>query len=80
MNEVIFLQFGNYSNYVFSHFWNLMFERIKADPNGIDLEKVFRIDDSSFIPRSIMVDFKDSLGTVVTEETKQESSDAYSIY
>jgi len=31
-NEILTLQFGNYSNYVATHFWNIQVQKIVKSP------------------------------------------------
>lgn len=71
--EVLTLQFGNNSNHVGTHFWNMQFAYLEsmcdAKESKIDPCKIFREtsmckNKQSHFPRMISVDFKQSLGTL----------------
>ena len=60
MKEIIFLSFGNISNYVFSHFWNLNDEVLKNEKNPFNLNHNIIYDDSQR-PRALLFDYSENI-------------------
>ena len=56
MKEIIFLSFGNNSNYVLSHFFNLNDEILKDKSNSLNINH-YSIYNDSFKPRAILFDY-----------------------
>ena len=56
MKEIIFLSFGNNSNYVLSHFFNLNDEILKDKANQLNLNH-YSIYNDSFKPRALLFDY-----------------------
>jgi len=71
--EIVTLQFGDYANYVGTHFWNLQESSFCYSSNGtiseLDPDVMFRegkttFEITTFTPRLILVDVKESLGSL----------------
>ena len=60
MKEIIFLSFGNNSNYVLSHFFNLNDEILKDKTNELNLNH-YSIYNDSFKPRAILFDYSPNI-------------------
>ena len=60
MKEIIFLSFGNNSNYVLSHFFNLNDEILKDKSNPLNLNH-YSIYNDSFRPRAILFDYSPNI-------------------
>ena len=60
MKEIIFLSFGNNSNYVLSHFFNLNDEILKDNSNPLNLNH-YRIYNESYKPRAILFDYSPNI-------------------
>ena len=76
--EIITLQFGNYSNHVGTHYWNFhykrMLEKQKNDQNNDYVNKLFRESftnpsRSQFLPRTICFDIKTKLQSLKQDGT-----------
>ena len=72
-NEVLTLQFGNYSNFVGTHYWNFQQKRLNSSIHDgkvaiTDHSKLFRESVTNkrqnYIPRTICFDVKGSLNTL----------------
>jgi len=69
VNEITTLQFGNYSNYISTHYWNSHLKRLLEKENLTEdnqnyLNKLFRESASSrnrYVPRTICFDIKTKL-------------------
>uniref|UniRef100_A0A1B6G8Y2 Protein misato n=1 Tax=Cuerna arida TaxID=1464854 RepID=A0A1B6G8Y2_9HEMI len=74
-NEIITLQFGHYSNFIGTHWWNCQeagFEYIPDTPSEINHDVLFREGQTSrgevtYTPRLLLVDLKGSLGCLTEE-------------
>ena len=60
MKEIIFLSFGNNSNYVLSHFFNLNDELLKIKSNPLNLN-LYSIYNESYKPRAILFDYSPNI-------------------
>ena len=68
-NEIITLQFGNYSNHVGTHYWNSHYKRMLHNENQLEedksyISKLFRESQnvrSRFVPRLVCFDIKTKL-------------------
>jgi type VI protein secretion system component Hcp len=60
MREIIFLSFGNNSNYVLSHFFNLNDELLKNKSNPLNLNN-YSIYNESYRPRAILFDYSPNI-------------------
>ena len=60
MKEIIFLSFGNNSNYTLSHFFNLNDEILKDKLNPLNLNH-YSIYNDSFRPRAILFDYSPNI-------------------
>ena len=70
--EVITLQFGSYSNYVGSHYWNLQQKALYNDPEEADNLNLFRYSSTQhgkLFPRTICFDIKSSLKALKEDGT-----------
>lgn len=71
-HEIITLQFGNYSNFVGTHYWNFHHKRLLEFENSTEdnrsyVTKLFRESQSSrscFVPRAIVFDIKSKLSSL----------------
>ncbi|KAF9446263.1 tubulin nucleotide-binding domain-like protein [Macrolepiota fuliginosa MF-IS2] len=91
MREILYLQAGNYSNYVGTHFWNTQREYAitdKGDQVDDNISFTQRHDPDGtdhLYPRAIIFDWKDNFGTLSqsnalgTGTNETQSSDASSI-
>ena len=76
-NEIITLQFGNFSNFVGTHYWNFHHKRLLERENSTEdnrnyITKLFRESQSScthFVPRTICFDLKTKLQTLKQDGT-----------
>ena len=77
MREIIFLSFGNNSNYVLSHFFNLNDEILKDKSNSLNLN-LSSIHNDSFRPRAILFDYSPNIHKyyVLNENINQEYIDS----
>ena len=77
MKEIIFLSFGNNSNYVLSHFFNLNDEILKDKSNILNLNH-YSIYNESFKPRAILFDYSPNIQKYysLNENTTQENIDS----
>lgn len=84
--EVLTLQFGNFSNHVGTHFWNLQYDSLRSDNinNSHGNNKLFRetLDrDQPLIPRMICFDEKRKLNALKLDGTfeskKEDKNDGY---
>uniref|UniRef100_A0A1B6LBE0 Protein misato homolog 1 n=1 Tax=Graphocephala atropunctata TaxID=36148 RepID=A0A1B6LBE0_9HEMI len=74
-NEIVTLQFGHYSNFIGTHWWNCQeagFHYIPDTPSEINHDVLFREGQTSrgevtFTPRLLLVDLKGSLGCLPEE-------------
>ena len=60
MKEIIFLSFGNFSNYVLSHFFNLNDELLKNEENPFNLSHTVIYNDSEK-PRALLFDYSNNI-------------------
>ena len=60
MKEIIFLSFGNNSNYVLSHFFNLNDEILKDKSNPLNLNH-YSIYNDSYQPRALLFDYSPNI-------------------
>jgi len=60
MKEIIFLSFGNNSNYILSHFFNLNDELLKIKSNPLNLN-LYSIYNESYKPRAILFDYSPNI-------------------
>lgn len=60
MKELITLSFGNFSNYVLTHFWNLNDELLKNESNPLNITHDIIYDDASH-PRTLLFDFSENI-------------------
>ena len=60
MKEIIFLSFGNFSNYVLSHFFNLNDELLKNEENHFNLSHTVIYNDSEK-PRALLFDYSNNI-------------------
>ena len=70
MREILTLQFGGYSNYVGSHFWNL--QDCQYDSKELDMNLLYRTGETesgveTCTPRTVIFDKRGSLGTLRKE-------------
>lgn len=74
--EIITVQIGNYASFVGSHFWNL---QEKSSPDEVN-QSVLLSENSDHIwtPRLLLIDLKDSFGTLGLQNSNIRRSDAYS--
>ena len=74
MKEIIFLSFGNNSNYVLSHFFNLNDELLKIKSNPLNLN-LYSIYNESYKPRAILFDYSPNIQKyyVLNENIDQSS-------
>ncbi len=74
MKEIIFLSFGNNSNYVLSHFFNLNDELLKIKSNPLNLNH-YSIYNESYKPRAILFDYSPNIQKyyVLNENIDQKS-------
>jgi len=73
--DVLTLQFGEFSNYVGTHFWNAQDELIGAqaqgvpDASGVDVSGLYRVSGAGrqlrYLPRALIYDLKSSLGSLL---------------
>ena len=77
MREIIFLSFGNNSNYVLSHFFNLNDEILKDKSNSLNLN-LNSIHNDSLRPRAILFDYSPNIHKyyVLNENINQEYIDS----
>ena len=74
MKEIIFLSFGNNSNYVLSHFFNLNDELLKDKSNPLNLNH-FSIFNDSYKPRSLLFDYSPNIQKYYLLNEKIDDSD-----
>ena len=60
MKEIIFLSFGNFSNYVLSHFFNLNDELLKNEENPFSLNHTVIYNESER-PRALLFDYSNNI-------------------
>ncbi|ESO04660.1 hypothetical protein HELRODRAFT_172326 [Helobdella robusta] len=79
-NEIITLQFGHYANFVGTHFWNIQTSTLsnlkqkKLKSNDTNYDAIFRegktlTNESTYTPRVIFYDLKNSLNTLKSDGT-----------
>ena len=78
MKEIIFLSFGNNSNYVLSHFFNLNDEILKDKSNPLNLNH-YSIFNDSYHPRALLFDYSPNIQKYYTLNEKIEQSDLTTI-
>ena len=78
MKKIIFLSFGNNSNYVLSHFFNLNDEILKEKSNPLNLNH-YSIYNDSFKPRAILFDYSPNIQKYYTLNEDIEQNDINSI-
>ncbi|XP_059490557.1 protein misato homolog 1 [Neocloeon triangulifer] len=90
--EVISLQFGHYSNFIGTHWWNiqeLAFDYTATAPSEINHDVLFREGETrqghvTYTPRLLLVDLKGSLGSMPEHgglyETSQEEQEPEPIW
>ena len=73
MKEIIFLSFGNNSNYVLSHFFNLNDELLKNKSNPLNLNHHIIFNDS-YHPRSLLFDYSPNIQKyyILNEKIEQD--------
>jgi hypothetical protein len=73
MKEIIFLSFGNNSNYVFSHFLNLNDELLKNKLNPLNLIH-YSIFNDAYHPRSLIFDYSPNIQKyyILNEKIEQD--------
>ena len=73
MKEIIFLSFGNNSNYVLSHFFNLNDELLKDKSNPLNLNH-HSIFNDSYHPRSLLFDYSPNIQKyyILNEKIEQD--------
>ena len=73
MKEIIFLSFGNNSNYVLSHFFNLNDELLKNKTNPLNLNH-YSIFNDSYHPRSLLFDYSPNIQKyyILNEKIEQD--------
>jgi hypothetical protein len=83
MKEIIFLNFGNTSNFVSTHFWNLNDEMFKSeDKFNIDNSVIYN---ESYQPRNLIFDYSENIrpyyisNEKLTNKQKKEIEDEYTI-
>ena len=74
MKEIIFLSFGNNSNYVLSHFFNLNDELLKDKSNPLNLNH-FSIFNDSYKPRSLLFYYSPNIQKYYLLNEKIDDSD-----
>ena len=74
MKEIIFLSFGNNSNYVLSHFFNLNDEILKDKSNPLNLNH-FSIFNDNYKPRTILFDYSPNIQKYYTLNEKVEQDE-----
>jgi hypothetical protein len=81
MREILFIQMGNLSNYVMTHFWNLSDEIVKSEMEDFEFEKLYSESlkkANTFIPRTLILDKKNLFSHMAQElqleESKQEEN------
>ena len=78
MKEIIFLSFGNNSNYVLSHFFNLNDEILKDKSNPLNLNH-FSIFNDNYKPRAILFDYSPNIQKYYTLNEKVEQDEINTI-
>ena len=78
MKEIIFLSFGNNSNYVLSHFFNLNDEILKDKSNPLNLNH-YSIYNDSYQPRALLFDYSPNIQKYYVLNEKIEQNDINSI-
>ena len=87
MKEIIFLSFGNYSNFVLSHFWNLNVhnlivtfqdEVLKNEKNPFNLNHDLIYDDAQR-PRTLLFDYSENIRPYYQTNDKMEDNDIQAI-
>ena len=74
MKEIIFLSFGNNSNYVLSHFFNLNDEILKDKSNPLNLNH-HSIYNDSYKPRALLFDYSPNIQKYYILNEKIEESE-----
>ena len=74
MKEIIFLSFGNNSNYVLTHFFNLNDEILKDKSNPLNLNH-YSIFNDSYQPRALLFDYSPNIQKYYILNEKLEQND-----
>lgn len=81
MNEIITLSFGEYSNYVNGHFWNLANSisqnQAFIEDNNLNMNILFS---DSGLPRSLIFDSSENIKPYFSKNEKQKDEDVNKAY